>query len=568
MKHITFDESTVLNEFARIASEQNLVKTADTIQPRDLPPGEKPKSRDIPPIDTKKSLPPDINLGPKKDFPLEMPAADDSVSGPNQIWKDVGDAIVAMQNAETFDALAPNAYVAMEKQILANPILKQKYKSKDISMVFRKLVGAEKRASIKQADSKLYDVSGETGEDLVDSAHPGNTKVSDDVVETIVEQQECDIAIINKVPKGTYASLVELYNKLHKEGHKEVLGELMDVIKAVATPEEIAQHALMTLANELDSRGLVKEADAVDTLLIKIAKTPLEGMRDEIAAAFNRLQQRFYGDQDKLTELKNLDAQLRTMPATSAAQMINQVNKLLANVSVPGVREMWNQMMPRYNVAVESEIAGRQRGEKAATPPAAAPNAAAGKQPAFQPGWEKDSAQVTDFQKKYNDAFSQAFKGKRPLKEDGKYGQHTAAAFKYFQQAGSDFAKLPALLKQIAAQRAKAKKKAPATPGAPAEATPGQTAESAPQSVDALYKQLYEQLGLGYANRVAALYNVQGLGKDQAKRQQFAEVTKGLAQRVFEGGMKLEDAQAEIERIIVEEINQAEQQNLRIKHVK
>ena len=150
---------------------------------------------------------------------------------------------------------------------------------------FARIAGEQQLIKIAASDkpvSKVYDVTGETGEDLVDSAHPGNmhTETShrkdDDgnLVETIVERQEMDVDVVRKVPKGTYAALVELYNKLHKAGKIEILGDLAEVIKSIATPEDVMEHTLLTLANVLDEKGFSKAADTVDNMLKKIADNP------------------------------------------------------------------------------------------------------------------------------------------------------------------------------------------------------------------------------------------------------------------------------------------------------
>ena len=132
-----------------------------------------------------------------------------------------------------------------------------------------------KTAASDKPASKVYDVTGESGEDLVDDAHPGNmhTEISNrkdddgNLVETIVERQEMDLDVVRKVPKGTYATLVELYNRLHKAGQVEVLSDLANVIKSIATAEDIMEHTLVTLANVLDEKGFTKAANIVDALL-------------------------------------------------------------------------------------------------------------------------------------------------------------------------------------------------------------------------------------------------------------------------------------------------------------
>jgi len=126
----------------------------------------------------------------------------------------------------------------------------------------------------KQADEKLYDVSGETGEQLVDSAHPGggtrteiSSKTDENLVETIVEQQQRDIEVARSVPKGTYATLVKLHNQLAKMGHKDILSPLKDAILRVASTEDIVNGTLVSLSDRLDRLGYEKSSNRVDSII-------------------------------------------------------------------------------------------------------------------------------------------------------------------------------------------------------------------------------------------------------------------------------------------------------------
>lgn len=95
--------------------------------------------------------------------------------------------------------------------------------------------------------NKMYGVTSETGEDLVDAAHPkggfvvdvGN-KVSDDLnrVETICERHEEMADIATRMPKGKLASFTE---------------------------------ALVKVADALDAKGFVSLADQIEHILGKIA---------------------------------------------------------------------------------------------------------------------------------------------------------------------------------------------------------------------------------------------------------------------------------------------------------
>ncbi|HEC63743.1 MAG TPA: hypothetical protein ENI23_00450 [bacterium] len=155
----------------------------------------------------------------------------------------------------------------------------------DVKNVVRMVMGLKTEASknhetVKQATGeKNYDVTGETGEQLIESAHPGggtrteltHSKTEENLIETIVEQQKRDIEVARSIPKGTYAALISLYDVLNKMGHKEYLGGLVKTIKRIATYEDIMINTLLTLADGLDRRGLKNATNHVDKMLEKMA---------------------------------------------------------------------------------------------------------------------------------------------------------------------------------------------------------------------------------------------------------------------------------------------------------
>jgi hypothetical protein len=99
----------------------------------------------------------------------------------------------------------------------------------------------------KEALEKLYDVTGETGEQLVEQAHPGGgptiapSKEEGGKVETIVEEQKKNIDKATKKPTGKYAELV---------------------------------NNLIATANSLEGEGRVEEAEIVDQTLRDLLETP------------------------------------------------------------------------------------------------------------------------------------------------------------------------------------------------------------------------------------------------------------------------------------------------------
>lgn len=231
MKHISFDDSTVMNELLKIAHKEGLIKSAD----ESLPAPELPE----------RELPPDVPLSPKED--MDIP--DDLVP---QYADDAADDKECDCEGE------PDCDCDKEDK---------KDKKKD-------------KKATAAASEKLYDVSGETGEQLVDKAHPGggtrteltHSKTDENLVETIVEQQQKDMEVAHSVPKGTYAALRDLYVKLSYMVSKDKLEGLAKQIFAIATPEDYVSDRLVLLAHDLDKAGHYKAADRVDEMLVNLKK--------------------------------------------------------------------------------------------------------------------------------------------------------------------------------------------------------------------------------------------------------------------------------------------------------
>ena len=116
----------------------------------------------------------------------------------------------------------------------------------------------------KEAADKLYDITGETGEKFIGSAHPGGgvtiapAKDEGGKIETVVEQQKKDIDIANKNPTGKYAEtimkLIATADRLENEGNVEA-AEMVD--KAI---EELRQAAL-PFVNRNSTFGAVGSKD-------------------------------------------------------------------------------------------------------------------------------------------------------------------------------------------------------------------------------------------------------------------------------------------------------------------
>lgn len=291
MKHIGFDQSTVLNEFARIAHEKGFIKVAEEGKPETKGPGPQPKEEQKmlePEVKTKK---PDLAKefdkvlvrypGIKKYYaggPATKRLITELESGAmKDILRRIGGVLspLVSEYSKLREVIVEGLRGAKVPEQRIKQIAPEATRRVTEEQELPK-VSSKKDAAIHE--DKKYDVFDETGEDLVDIAHPGggtktelsHSKTDENLVETIVEQQERDKEVAMSVPKGTYAALVKLYNQLNKMGYKDHLDGLAKTIKAIATPEDILSHTLYSLANKLDSLGFVEAADKVDNLLKKV----------------------------------------------------------------------------------------------------------------------------------------------------------------------------------------------------------------------------------------------------------------------------------------------------------
>lgn len=261
MKHIGFDESTVLGEYARIASEQGFIKVA----------AENPLL-----AETQRLNQLFADLMKKYDNldkvrPLYELEVAKSVAGLKKRFGDHPEIAKFEQEVRKMGV--------SEKEGITDVITPSASKESELS---------------KSAEGKLYDVSGETGEQLIDSAHPGggtrteltHSKTDENLVETIVEQQKRDIEVAQRVPKGTYAALKDLHTKLEKLGvNTKQLNKLSNIIDLVYTPEEFIYYKLAKLSDDLDAIGSHSAADKVDNLII-LAADPLSDIIPNVVTKF------------------------------------------------------------------------------------------------------------------------------------------------------------------------------------------------------------------------------------------------------------------------------------------
>lgn len=310
MRHISFEESSVLTEFARIAQEKGLVKTAAAnplltemnrlnnywAQLMKNTGGDVTKSK----AEFNKELVRTVN---QLKATYKDPKSLAFIQQFEQNAKKIAEPEVAsVQSAEDdgcckkcsggecdgkcechmgeeylkrYDATGEELGRYEDTKKLPDGSAERDYKLEHRNFL-KDLSDSRKKAS--KVD-KLYDVSGETGEKLVDTAHPeGSPKVdiknTKEVVETITDQQKEDLKVVEKNPTGKYAELTELYVSLKKAGATvKQLQTVKDHIDKVAHLDTVINHVLVVLADELDSMGLSKYADMVDGL-IKQAEDP------------------------------------------------------------------------------------------------------------------------------------------------------------------------------------------------------------------------------------------------------------------------------------------------------
>jgi hypothetical protein len=163
-----------------------------------------------------------------------------------------------------------------------------------------------------EAANKLYDITGETGEQLIDQAHPGGgptlVPAADEggKVETIVEDQKKNIQKTLKQPTGKYAEvmtkLIATANRLDKEGDIEAAKLVDQTIKELRDSHPFVNRSTASEATGSKDTKVSMKKEAVDvqnfdqilelrTVLAKLAKTldDLEGeVQDQSASEVHK----------------------------------------------------------------------------------------------------------------------------------------------------------------------------------------------------------------------------------------------------------------------------------------
>jgi hypothetical protein len=135
-------------------------------------------------------------------------------------------------------------------------------------------VAVDKQTKVyKEAADKLYDVTGETGEDLINQAHPGGGPTlvpaaeEGGKVETIVEEHKKVVDKATKQPTGKYAEvvskLVATANKLEDEGETEaakIVDKTIEKLRLAVLPFVNRGSAIEAAGSEDKAASVKKEA--------------------------------------------------------------------------------------------------------------------------------------------------------------------------------------------------------------------------------------------------------------------------------------------------------------------
>ena len=136
---------------------------------------------------------------------------------------------------------------------------------------------------LKQSDEKLYDIFKETGESLINSAHPGGgvtiAPATDEggKVGTIVEEQKKMIDKATKAPTGKLAStiseLVSLASRLDSEGKEEAAHIVDKTIRDIVRESPFAGRDLAIEASNPNDNSASIKKEALEPITITLLTT-------------------------------------------------------------------------------------------------------------------------------------------------------------------------------------------------------------------------------------------------------------------------------------------------------
>lgn len=269
MRNIMFDESSVLQEFAKIAMKNGLIKEATAT----------PSAQSLP---TPEAIVPAPALMSQicADYEKTIKAGSDPTVTFPMFENKLKNIINQLKSNPEHNKLAPIYYPAYVKSIEKLKKIKQDALAAQTSKKSNGAISGDLHA--KFAD-KLYDVSNETAEDLLNNAHSESAKIteSDQTVENLIEQQKEDIKVVNKIPTGKYASLIQLADQLDRAGLTSYANKIDSIIFKLADND----------ANTLDFSGpgetpmfFDSESGAMsyrdnNTVVVNFPETPVNGQK-------------------------------------------------------------------------------------------------------------------------------------------------------------------------------------------------------------------------------------------------------------------------------------------------
>lgn len=177
--------------------------------------------------------------------------------------------------------LPPRSQVIQRSNAIISELIKLANDLDDMGEVEASVAVDKQILSYKTATMKLYDVMGETGEQLIGGAHDKSpviapAKEEGGKVENIVEQQKKDLEVAKKDPTGKYAetilNLIAVANKLDEEGDAEaakMVDKTIADMQAALTRPFVNRNIANKAASSKDSKALVKIAIQNPETIIK-----------------------------------------------------------------------------------------------------------------------------------------------------------------------------------------------------------------------------------------------------------------------------------------------------------
>ena len=285
MRHISFDESTVMNELVKIASAKQLIQTTKKLATDSV--------TEMDAVDSIKNRL-DSMFNAKNISKEERKVL---LQDTQKLLKDLHDFESGTQAKPSFDIVDEENKNQIYNEHKKNKSNKaqltesQGYcpwcESGDVGQGIVACPECEANMNKTAAKNDVYDVSGETAENLVEDAHGKKgteteltNKPKDDgaLVENIVEQHKKDVEIVEKDPTGAYASLMILKSKFNDLGLSKYASKLDIIINDLIPQEMVIATKLLSLANKLSSMGYTKQAQEVALILKKkVVKTAAPG---------------------------------------------------------------------------------------------------------------------------------------------------------------------------------------------------------------------------------------------------------------------------------------------------